>query len=459
MSTASPLPLQPLPDAVVSTEEQLRRRQEVAARLEQHRRRRPPAGSAQQILPQIELPAPPAARTRPGRRVADSVAARFSQSPSYRDFLAQEAEAAIRQAEAAAEVARRNAEAIAAAQQHLLHDIEQWNRAAADGVPAELVMQSTTPALLAEVLPFAEPSSTFAGHTEEVATHTPVHAATVTVRTPATLPAQPDSTFAQAMTEALTAQATTTGGLLFETTTADAAFAEPLEPPTGLPTNLIEFPRQLVAARKARPRLAEGPLREEADRSPDRAQLRIFEVEPEAFSTVPLPALGSALPEWSSIRLDSWQAPHETAAPDAQVSLSMPLYTAAVSTRCMAAAVDICCLLAVFLAAVAAAGYASPVLPTGLPAMAAAAGSLLLLGVLYLVFFFTFTDATPGMRYARIALCTFNDDNPTRSAMRRRLFATALSVVPLGLGLVWAWLDDDRLGWHDRISRMYQREY
>ena len=79
--------------------------------------------------------------------------------------------------------------------------------------------------------------------------------------------------------------------------------------------------------------------------------------------------------------------------------------------------------------------------------------------MLYLLLFFTFTDATPGMRYARIALCTFNDENPTRSAMRRRLLATALSVVPMGLGLVWAALDDDRLGWHDRISRTYQREY
>ena len=46
------------------------------------------------------------------------------------------------------------------------------------------------------------------------------------------------------------------------------------------PGNLLEFPRQLVAAKKARPRLAEGPLLlEEAIRNP---QLRIFEVEPVA---------------------------------------------------------------------------------------------------------------------------------------------------------------------------------
>jgi len=34
-----------------------------------------------------------------------------------------------------------------------------------------------------------------------------------------------------------------------------------------------------------------------------------------------------------------------------------------------------------------------------------------------------------------------------------------LAVCPLGLGLLWVLLDDDRLGWHDRISRMYQRTY
>ena len=38
---------------------------------------------------------------------------------------------------------------------------------------------------------------------------------------------------------------------------------------------------------------------------------------------------------------------------------------------------------------------------------------------LYHLLFFTFSEATPGMRYARIGLCTFSDDNPTRSAMRR----------------------------------------
>ncbi len=397
------------------------------------------------------------------------MAARFAQKASYRELLAQEAEAALRQAEAAAEVARRNAEAILSAQQQLLNEITLWDQAAAEAVTEDQVLRLQEPAreqgMPLQGLPFAEATRTGAGHGSEVESFTHTRTAAVTTHAPFTAQTfltelkSPVGGDAKAMTTDVT---TSVGFPQVETSTIDPMLllkAEPQEPPTGLPTNLIEFPRQLVAARKARPRLAEGPLVEEANRSAEQAQLRIFEVEPETFSTVPLPVQESVLPEWSSIRLESWNPPHETATPDAQTSLAMPLYTAAVSTRCMAAAVDACCVGTVFLAAVATAGYASPVLPTGVAGVLAAAGALVLLGVLYLLLFFTFTDATPGMRYARIALCTFNDDNPTRSAMRRRLLATALSLVPMGLGLLWAALDDDRLGWHDRISRTYQREY
>ena len=92
-------------------------------------------------------------------------------------------------------------------------------------------------------------------------------------------------------------------------------------------------------------------------------------------------------------------------------------------------------------------------------ALGGTAASLVVFGLIYHQLFFLFSEATPGMRYARIALCTLTDENPTRSAMRRRLLAMGLSGLPLGLGYVWAMLDEDGLGWHDRISRMYQRSY
>jgi hypothetical protein len=62
------------------------------------------------------------------------------------------------------------------------------------------------------------------------------------------------------------------------------------------------------------------------------------------------------------------------------------------------------------------------------------------------------------MRYARISLCTFDDQNPTRGQLHGRLVAMILSLLPLGLGLAWAIFDEDHLSWHDRLSKTYQRK-
>ena len=229
------------------------------------------------------------------------------------------------------------------------------------------------------------------------------------------------------------------------------------EPNVPLPANLLEFPRQLVAARKARPRLAEGPLREEV--TPRTAQLRIFEVEPEQISTAPAPT--PAAPEWtSSIHLDAHTVTEPVPTPEAPVLASLlPPQTAPLQLRAMSAMVDGILVAAAALAFVAAYARAGGAIPLGVPAALSILGILTVIHVLYQLLFFTFSDETPGMRYARIGLCTFSDENPTRKDMRRRIFAQFVAVCPLGLGLLWIVLDDDALGWHDRISRMYQRAY
>ena len=72
--------------------------------------------------------------------------------------------------------------------------------------------------------------------------------------------------------------------------------------------------------------------------------------------------------------------------------------------------------------------------PTGKPAMFAAG---LVLGgfFLYQYLFFKYAEGTPGMRYAKIALCTFEDENPTRKAMCRRVLFLLLSSLRWGWGL------------------------
>ena len=78
----------------------------------------------------------------------------------------------------------------------------------------------------------------------------------------------------------------------------------PVQP---LPVNLIEFPRELVAPRRARPRLEEGPLRESLDDADGQPPLRIFEAEPDSISQAA--NADSAAAEWSSIRLDAKPSP------------------------------------------------------------------------------------------------------------------------------------------------------
>src|SRR5207237_2939141 len=62
-------------------------------------------------------------------QIAAAVAERYKNSQSYRAFLAAEAERAVQQAQAAAEVAALNAQALAAAQQSLLDALDEESSA------------------------------------------------------------------------------------------------------------------------------------------------------------------------------------------------------------------------------------------------------------------------------------------------------------------------------------------
>ena len=81
--------------------------------------------------------------------------------------------------------------------------------------------------------------------------------------------------------------------------------------------------------------------------------------------------------------------------------------------------------------------------------------ALLIIGALYHAFFLTLADATPGMRYAHISLCTLDGHSPSLAQRCGRLGALLLSVATLGLGVAWAIFDEDHLSWHDRLSRTY----
>ena len=407
-------------------------------------------------------------------RVAAAVAARYAQAPTYSEYLASEVRAAMSAAVLAQESAAR---AVAEAEQAraIVNQLTAPVFEGTSNAQLESRAEQPTPASL------AQPKQAPAVRVDYEASGIPSRA----------LPSQVQNYSAQSMHPGSDARPSATRPSVLADPLAEAL----ISPATPLPAKLLEFPRELIAARKARPRHAEGPLRDEAT---DQPQLRIFEVEPEAISTKPEAA--PLATEWSSIRLDAYPPAHPTdvtphAAADT-VSSNDPQSTylssgasprhvpqgqnhnhgyarpgyaanpeallmnvASVGDRLMAAIVDACLVGIAFLLFVFVFTASTVHPPTGKPALIGSAIVLAGFYLLYQFLFFTFADSTPGMLYARIALCTFEDDNPTRDAMRKRIFAVVLAGMPLGLGFLYAIFDEDHLGWHDRMTRMYQRSY
>lgn len=341
-----------------------------------------------------------------------------------------------------------------------------------------------------------------------------------------------------------------------------------IEPRSMLPSKLIEFPRELVSSRRARPHLPEDPASEQANLYQEQqpAQLRIFEVHPEVEAHPPVDAAmlsgvevnaeqaaraqrkaieefvagmqrsvseaaksetaekaatgpvvnqaarptlrenvkdssaqrspaaavharpatipwASSAPtpkaarplgagssttraanfrglEWASISLDKEPAAYSRRAqPTVSEYVPFMVDPASIDRRVMAFAVDFAAVTAGFLGFLAVFVASTPHLPTGFTAAALAGVVYIALWVLYQMLFFSLSGATAGMLYAHIALCTFDDQNPTRPALQRRLAAWWVSLLPLGIGFLWCFVDEDNLCWHDRITRTYQREY
>jgi len=436
-------------------------KQEVNARLSAHRTRHASPDNQQPALPGME-PVVPAARSA---RVVARVAERYANAPSYSELLVAEAAKAARAAEAAA---------------HAAQEARQAAQAVTDVLRAGVEAQDE-----AETM---EQAGQQAGTTSAPESASQYHI------DPATLPAAPRSNYSQPGTRS------SVDPYPQIVDPFEEALVAPAQP---LPARVLEFPRELVASRKARPRLAEGPLRDGV-KEQEGTQLRIFEVEPEAISHQPvsLPAAEEAvLPEWSTIRLDA--APRNTITEaSAEVDISeeamrtthrvpgspaapfssragrdaaskknlarrqrstlagmLPLHVAPMGDRLMAAIVDMALILCAFLLFVLVFVACTAYPPTGKPAIIAAALTLAGFAALYLWLFFTYSENTPGMRYAKIALCTFDDENPDRKTLQNRVGAMFLAALPLGLGFLWALFDDDRLGWHDRMTRTYQRSY
>lgn len=463
-------------------------KQELHERLREHRLRSGVQPATSPVLAE--------SRGTAASTVAARVAERYRQAPSYRDVLQASAEAQA--AEKAAEKAAEEASARAIRQTHRAADRDAVTAAAAPAQPRQdIPLHATRDGILDTLHPGPVRPAPDKRYPVAVEHHAPLPVRSVVPQR------RPAERRAPALVDA------------FAEATVHAA--------QSLPAKLIEFPRELIAARKQRPRLAEGPLHDDAGEQSPAAALRIFEVSMDAptfkpraeqFSLAdapprtdaaadagtireevsiasPTPMTHDTGPEpirrtaftweqapervrkqregtgWSSIELEAHpEAAHQHLAArqpehgyDAEAA---PLLDdlATVGDRLMAALVDTSLVFACFLLSVLVFVFCTEQLPTG---RAALLGGALFLGVLAAFYGWLFLrfggGSTPGMRYAHIALCTFSDENPTSRQLQGRVPATALALLPLGLGVLWALLDEDKLGWQDRLTRTYQRSY
>jgi uncharacterized RDD family membrane protein YckC len=221
--------------------------------------------------------------------------------------------------------------------------------------------------------------------------------------------------------------------------------------------NLIEFPREIVATRRMRPRITEAMVEEDEPQ-----QLSIFEVDPNTVSTAPMGAAATTMDEptwigssWQHIELEEQPQTlpdYYAIQPDAP-----RLYQAPFGRRMMATMVD----AALIVSLVWGSAYLVASRFDHLPSLRVSEilGALATLGfaALYEWFFLTFAKVTPGMRYAQLSLCTFDEEVPTAVQVKGRMKAMLISVLPVGLGMVWSIFDEDQMSWHDRLSKTYLR--
>ncbi len=62
---------------------------------------------------------------------------------------------------------------------------------------------------------------------------------------------------------------------------------------------------------------------------------------------------------------------------------------------------------------------------------------------------------TPGMHWAGLRLVDFDGNPPSQSRRYQRLFGSILSLLAGCIGLIWAFVDEDALTWHDHISATF----
>ncbi len=204
------------------------------------------------------------------------------------------------------------------------------------------------------------------------------------------------------------------------------------EPEPPVPeTKIIEFPRSAFC-----PTICEELAEPVLDKP------RILDVPEE------VPVAPSAL---ADISLE----PAVDSEPAHDFALELPLRVAPMARRAAAGALDAALVLLGAGLFLGVAMKSSVEIPHTKTAVAALLAMPCIFWAVYQYLFLVHAGTTPGLQAARLRLVSFDGERVTRFNRRWRALGMLFSCFPLGLGLAWAFFDEDALCWHDRISRTY----
>jgi uncharacterized RDD family membrane protein YckC len=203
--------------------------------------------------------------------------------------------------------------------------------------------------------------------------------------------------------------------------------------------NLIVFRRPLLE-----PPLLPQPSRDELA-EPVNRRPRILEVPEDIMPAVQ----GSLFPE---IRLDA-DVPENQGIPEP--AIETPLRVASLRQRLAASLTDLGVVLSAGVLFAAIACFALPGIPHAKPFWMILFAVTILLWAIYQHLFLLFARRTVGMSLRGIHLRTFDGHTPPWEQRRRRAHFMCMSFVSVGLGFVWALVDEDALCWHDRVSQTF----
>lgn len=207
-------------------------------------------------------------------------------------------------------------------------------------------------------------------------------------------------------------------------------------PPRPLPRRkVIAFPKPAHAQTEFSRRLAD-PVQPE--------QLRIVEV-PEELQAIPATPFLEGL-------LD---APPASAPAVRADGVDLPCPTLRATQRISAASIDAAATLAGVGVFAAAAARLLPGLPPMKFLIAGAVAVSVLLWATYQYLFLVYRGRTLGMTATRIRLQTFKGRSPDFRQRQLRVVGLYLSVLSLGMGVLWYFVDVESLCWHDRISQTF----